>query len=134
MILFDTSADEDININQMLLEKLKKMPGAIVSQAAVVTKDVPAPTTQSPTSEASRTLTASPTQEMDLMSVDLASLKPLIPAAIPEENSYFDIFVTLAASPSNFTVSLLHQGTLRKALHLSIIIVIVFTLAFNDQL
>lgn len=134
MILFDTSADEDININQMLLEKLKKMPGAIVSQAAVVTKDVPAPTTQSPTSEASRTLTASPTQEMDLMSVDLASLKPLIPAAIPEENSYFDIFVTLAASPSNFTVSLLHQGTLRKALHLSISIVIVITLAFNDQL
>lgn len=134
MILFDTSADEDININQMLLEKLKKMPGAIVSQAAVVTKDVPAPTTQSPTSEASRTLTASPTQEMDLMSVDLASLKPLIPAAIPEENSYFDIFVTLAASPSNFTVSLLHQGTLRKALHLSISIVIVITLAFDDQL
>ena len=110
------------------------MPGAIVSQAAVVTKDVPAPTTQSPTSEASRTLTASPTQEMDLMSVDLASLKPLIPAAIPEENSYFDIFVTLAASPSNFTVSLLHQGTLRKALHLSISIVIVITLAFDDQL
>ena len=132
MILFDTSADEDININQMLLEKLKKMPGAIVSQVAVMTKDVPAPTTQSPTSEASRTLTASPTQEMDLMSVDLASLKPLIPAAIPEENSYFDIFVTLAASPSNFTVSLLHQGTLRKALHLSISIVI--TLAFDDQL
>ena len=40
------------------------------------------------------------------MSLDLASLKPLIPAMIPDEGQYFDVNVTLAASPSNFTVSI----------------------------
>jgi len=39
------------------------------------------------------------------MSMDLASLKPLIHAVIPEEGQFFDVNVTLAASPSNFTVS-----------------------------
>jgi hypothetical protein len=42
------------------------------------------------------------------LSLDLASLKPLIPAAIPEGSPYFDVYVTLAASPSNFTVILDH--------------------------
>jgi len=108
LILFDTSStEEDININQMLLEKLKVMPEAAVpapvkngaslsSSSSTATEVVTVPTPS-----------ASPlaSQEHDLMSMDLASLKPLIHAVIPEEGQYFDVNVTLAASPSNFTVS-----------------------------
>jgi hypothetical protein len=108
LILFDTSIDEkDININQMLLEKLKSMPEAAVP--APVKND----SSQSITpSTANDVVTVSPplaspssSLELDLMSMDLASLKPLIHAVIPEEGQYFDVNVTLAASPSNFTVS-----------------------------
>lgn len=36
---------------------------------------------------------------------DLTSLKELVPPALPPVGSFFDVNVTLAASPSNFTVS-----------------------------
>lgn len=42
--------------------------------------------------------------ESDLMSLDLASLKPLILPEVPGVDEFFDINITLAASPSNFTV------------------------------
>ncbi len=91
----------------MLLEKLKSMPEAAVP--APVKND----SSQSITpSTANDVVTVSPplaspssSLELDLMSMDLASLKPLIHAVIPEEGQYFDVNVTLAASPSNFTVS-----------------------------
>ena len=64
--------------------------------------------TPTPIAETAPTMTppkvSSPTQELDLLSMDLASLKPLIPATIPDEGEFFDVNVTLAASPSNFTV------------------------------
>ena len=108
LILFDTSStEEDININQMLLEKLKLMPeaavpasvknGASLSSSLPTTTDVVTVAPQSDLPVAS--------QELDLMSMDLASLKPLIHVVIPEEGQYFDVNVTLAGSPSNFTVS-----------------------------
>ena len=43
----------------------------------------------------------------DLMSIDIASLKPLMPTTMPEIGDFLDVNVTLAASPSNFTVSAL---------------------------
>ena len=42
----------------------------------------------------------------DLKDIDLATLKPLMLAQVPEVDDFFDINVTLAASPSNFTVSI----------------------------
>ena len=42
----------------------------------------------------------------DLKDIDLATLKPLMLTTVPEVDDFFDINVTLAASPSNFTVSL----------------------------
>lgn len=42
--------------------------------------------------------------ESDLMSLDLASLKPLILPEVPGLEQFFDVNITLAASPSNFTV------------------------------
>jgi len=44
-------------------------------------------------------------EKLKLMPEANASLKPLIHVVIPEEGQYFDVNVTLAASPSNFTVS-----------------------------
>ena len=41
----------------------------------------------------------------DLMSIDLASLKPLMPTNMTEAGEFLDVNITLAASPSNFTVS-----------------------------
>ena len=41
----------------------------------------------------------------DLKDIDLATLKPLMLTTVPEVDDFFDINVTLAASPSNFTVS-----------------------------
>jgi len=108
LILFDTSiSEEDININQMLLEKLKSMPEAAVPASF---KNGASSSSSSPTATEEETVnppSASPSasQELDLMSMDLASLKPLIHAVIPEEGQFFDVNVTLAASPSNFTVS-----------------------------
>ena len=40
----------------------------------------------------------------DLLPLELASLKTLIPPDVPGVDDYFDVNVTLAASPSNFTV------------------------------
>ena len=40
----------------------------------------------------------------DLLPPELTILKPLIPPDVPGVNEYFDVNVTLAASPSNFTV------------------------------
>merc|ERR1719232_563871 len=40
----------------------------------------------------------------DLMAMDLASLKPIMPATMPEVGEFLDVNITLAASPSNFTV------------------------------
>ena len=113
LILFDTSSSEDININQTLLEKLKQMPGVIPTPVTPAAAS-PAPSTPAkngPSSQAASAESSSPsspkptTPEIDLTNVDLASLKPLVPAAIPEDSPYFDVYVTLAASPSNFTVS-----------------------------
>ena len=44
-------------------------------------------------------------EEIDLKQIDLNTLKPLVMAEVPEVEDFFDITVTLAASPSNFTVS-----------------------------
>ena len=46
----------------------------------------------------------------DLMSIDLASLKPLMPTNMTEAGEFLDVNITLAASPSNFTVSILFQA------------------------
>ena len=40
----------------------------------------------------------------DLLPPELTILKPLIPPDVPGVDEYFDVNVTLAASPSNFTV------------------------------
>ena len=39
------------------------------------------------------------------MSIDLASLKPLMPTNMTDCGEFLDVNITLAASPSNFTVS-----------------------------
>ena len=44
-------------------------------------------------------------EEIDLKQIDVTTLKPLVMAEVPEVEDFFDITVTLAASPSNFTVS-----------------------------
>ncbi len=40
-----------------------------------------------------------------LLSSELASLKELMPPKVPPIDSFFDVNVIMAASPSNFTVS-----------------------------
>ena len=48
---------------------------------------------------------------MDLKQIDVTTLKPLVMAEVPEVEDFFDITVTLAASPSNFTVSFFFKIT-----------------------
>ena len=42
-----------------------------------------------------------------LFALDLATLKPLVQTPPPNIDTFFDISICVAASPSNFTVSLL---------------------------
>ena len=63
---------------------------------------------KSPGTGASSTISessSSTTVMEDLMSIDLASLKPLMPTNMTEAGEFLDVNITLAASPSNFTVS-----------------------------
>ena len=53
-------------------------------------------------------------EEIDLKQIDLNTLKPLVMAEVPEVEDFFDITVTLAASPSNFTVSFLNSDFLKS--------------------
>ena len=41
----------------------------------------------------------------ELMNMDLSSFKPLSRAVLPDADDFFDVTITLAGSPSNFTVS-----------------------------
>ena len=41
----------------------------------------------------------------ELMRMDLSSFKPLTRAVLPDAEDFFDVTITLAGSPSNFTVS-----------------------------
>jgi len=62
---------------------------------------------KSPGTGASSTISessSSTTVMEDLMSIDLASLKPLMPTNMTEAGEFLDVNITLAASPSNFTV------------------------------
>jgi hypothetical protein len=106
-----------VNINQKLLEKLKLMPEALVPITAPVknghSSSSPTPTPIPETAPTTPPKVSSPTQELDLLSLDLASLKPLLPATIPDEGEFFDVNVTLAASPSNFTVIVYSLKTIR---------------------
>jgi hypothetical protein len=100
-----------------LLEKLKLMPEALVPITAPVknghSASSPTPTPIPETAPTTPPKVSSPTQELDLLSLDLASLKPLLPATIPDEGEFFDVNVTLAASPSNFTVIVYSLKTIR---------------------
>ena len=42
----------------------------------------------------------------ELMRMDLSSFKPLTRAVLPDAEDFFDVTITLAGSPSNFTVSM----------------------------
>ena len=67
---------------------------------------------KSPGTGASSTISESSSTTVleDLMSIDLASLKPLMPTNMTEAGEFLDVNITLAASPSNFTVSIQFQG------------------------
>ena len=56
----------------------------------------------------------------DLMSIDLASLKPLMPTNMTEAGEFLDVNITLAASPSNFTVSTIFNFKLQIILFYSL--------------
>ena len=105
MILYDTNSDEDININEKILEKFR--PNNSVSSIKngtppALESPVPPPTETTPPKEEKE---AGPEVMKDLMAMDLASLKPIMPATMPEVGEFLDVNITLAASPSNFTVS-----------------------------
>lgn len=98
MILYDTSnSDEDVNINEKVLEKFRPKNGNS-SMPALEKAEKPEKVVEK-TQESSELM-------QDLMSIDLASLKPLMPSNVPEVGEFLDVNITLAASPSNFTVSI----------------------------
>lgn len=113
MILYDTSnSEEDVNINEKVLEKFgpKKTNSNGVSSSPE-NPSTPPPPLEVPTKESlsdsssdtSSTCSASGIKE--LMLLDLTKFEKVMPATIPEAGDFFDVNVTLAASPSNFTVS-----------------------------
>lgn len=102
LILYDTSnTDEDVNINEKILEKFK--PTASIKNGNPPTLEQPASTANA-SSGADLPRTDSSASMQDMMSIDLASLKPLGPPNVPEVGEFLDVNITLAASPSNFTV------------------------------
>ena len=116
MILYDTSnSEEDVNINEKVLEKFGPKPKNGVSSPTPTNSSTPPPPLEVPKESpdsASDTSSDSPNGAAngnnnikELQSLDLTSLKPLMPATVPEAGDFFDVNVTLAASPSNFTVS-----------------------------
>ena len=92
VILNDVSTDQDINMNQRLLDNVNMPP------------------LERPDSNSSASSLTSPTAseaagdsgEFGLS--DLSSLKDLVIPEVPAVGEFFDVTVTLAASPSNFTV------------------------------
>ena len=125
MILYDTNSDEDININEKILEKFRpnsslsktqngggsSTPPHLESPVLSNNDDDKDDTTDKDTTdktetkvEESKNETSSVTEE-DLMSIDLTSLKPLMPTNAIQVGEFLDVNITLAVSPSNFTVS-----------------------------
>lgn len=101
LVLHDTSTDQDVNVNEMLLDRLTIPP-------------LERPSSDYSSSTSSPRQLASPTAESDeqlLLSADLAKMKEIMPPAIPKKGDFFDINITLAASPSNFTVQSWADGT-----------------------
>ena len=137
LVLWDTSGDnEDININQTLLDRMKHhvLTGVeSLSQTSSMPSleelshnginQVTTPVTKQPSgagggvtevaNNSVRNLRIDTDQEKeipehqlkDLMAMDLSSFKPLMAAVLPDADDFFDVTVTLAGSPSNFTVS-----------------------------
>jgi hypothetical protein len=106
MILYDTSfSEEDVNINEKILEKFRPnpSPASAANKNGSSTNGEPVSPTP-PIDTMSNSSKDSDASILDLMSVDLASLKQLMPTNVPEVGDFFDVNVTLAASPSNFTV------------------------------
>ena len=63
----------------------------------------------------------------ELMRMDLSSFKPLTRAVLPDAEDFFDVTITLAGSPSNFTVSLLLEYFNIHRLALTILTVMILT-------
>ena len=112
MILYDTSnSDEDVNINEKVLDKFapKKTSNGVSSHSSPE-NTTPPPPLEAPKdhsdslSDNSSDCSASGIKELSLL--DLTKLEKVMPATLPEAGDFFDVNVTLAASPSNFTVSL----------------------------
>lgn len=119
LLLHDTSTDQDINLNETLLKKLSPAQPAqgaedkpaenVESTSKSPSATSPVPRVASPAATTATPMSAAATnhlQSEQLLSSDLASLKSLVPVTPPSLGEFFDVTVTLAASPSNFTVSL----------------------------
>lgn len=107
LILYDTSnTDEDLNINEKILDKFRPNNGVFKNGSSSESSRITSPAPpQPPTLEVpSMSGDDKSTIMKDLMSLDLASLKPLMPTTVPEVGEFLDVNITLAASPSNFTV------------------------------
>ena len=116
LILYDTNSDEDVNINEKILEKFR--PNSVVALSSGESKsngaspprlESPPEALEAPGKSPGASSTASDSSStviQDLMSIDLASLKPLMPTNMTEHGEFLDVNITLAASPSNFTVSI----------------------------
>ena len=107
LVLHDTSKEEDVNLNERLLLRLD--PDAAAGLSAASSSDAVAspPLCTSPLNLPKGTTLSELAGELgmdDLLPPELTILKPLIPPDVPGMNEYFDVNVTLAASPSNFTV------------------------------
>ena len=131
LILWDTSGDDrDVNINAVLRDKLcGHTPGdgitfddmppleSFVSggkpssessvQPEVAVNEAVGGATATAAAAAPAAVAAAPVAPMDLeqlFAMDLSTFKPLVQTHPPNIDDFFDISVTLAASPSNFTV------------------------------
>ena len=139
LVLWDTSGEnEDININETLLMKMKdhnmthdespsphsSMPSldnSLNGKSSLKTTDTKqanaihhdklshATNTKCPANTA-RNEPNNLEQKFDadieeLMNMDISSFTPLTRAVLPDADDFYDVTVTLAGSPSNFTVN-----------------------------
>ena len=106
LVLHDTSTEDDVNLNMTLLEKLTPVAPAPPPPASTstVSADAPEFIPESASTVPMSAAINNPLQTEQLLSSDLASLKSLVPVTPPNLGEFFDVTVTLAASPSNFTV------------------------------
>lgn len=108
VILHDTSSDEEINVNKKLRDIIYPANGRSkntqATQPQSLNTSVASDVTDKTEVDGDSSLQSDSSVDSVTMDPELAAMKDLVPMEPPGLGQYFDVLVTLAASPSHFYV------------------------------